>query len=99
MIDFETSKKKIAELVEEFKTNEHIYKTAAYDEENTKIHFINKFFIALGWDVTNELGASPQFKDVEFEDTVIVGGKPKAPDYCFRIGGARIFFVEAKNRV
>lgn len=97
MIDFETSKKKIAELVEEFKTNEHIYKTAAYDEENTKIHFINKFFIALGWDVTNELGASPQFKDVEFEDTVIVGGKPKAPDYCFRIGGARIFFVEAKK--
>ena len=84
MIDFETSKKKIAELVEEFKTNEHIYKTAAYDEENTKINFINKFFIALGWDVTNEIGAAPQFKDVEFEDTVIVGGKPKAPDYCFR---------------
>ena len=97
MIDFETSKKKIAELVEEFKTNEHIYKTVAYDEENTKINFINKFFIALGWDVTNELGASPQFKDVEFEDTVLVGGKPKAPDYCFRIGGARIFFVEAKK--
>ena len=97
MIDFETSKKQIAELVEEFKTNEHIYKTEAFDEENTKINFINKFFIALGWDVTNELGVAPQFKDVEFEDTVLVGGKPKAPDYCFRIGGARIFFVEAKK--
>jgi len=97
MIDFETSKKQIASLVEEFKTNEHIYKTAAFDEENTKINFINKFFIALGWDVTNEAGVAPQFKDVEFEDTVIVGGKPKAPDYCFRIGGARIFFVEAKK--
>ena len=97
MIDFETSKKQIANLVEEFKTNEHIYKTEAFDEENTKINFINKFFIALGWDVTNELGVAPQFKDVEFEDTVIVGGKPKAPDYCFRIGGARIFFVEAKK--
>ena len=97
MIDYETSKKQIAELVEEFKTNEHIYKTVAFDEENTKINFINKFFIALGWDVTNEAGAAPQFKDVEFEDTVMVGGKPKAPDYCFRIGGARIFFVEAKK--
>lgn len=97
MIDFETSKKQIASLVEEFKTNEHIYKTAAFDEENTKINFINKFFQALGWDVTNEAGVAPQFKDVEFEDTVIVGGKPKAPDYCFRIGGARIFFVEAKK--
>ncbi|MBQ3409150.1 MAG: N-6 DNA methylase, partial [Clostridia bacterium] len=84
-------------LVEEFKTNEHIYKTVAFDEENTKINFINKFFQALGWDVTNEAGVAPQFKDVEFEDTVIVGGKPKAPDYCFRIGGARIFFVEAKK--
>ena len=97
MSDFETSKKQIASLVEEFKTNEHIYKTAAFDEENTKINFINKFFQALGWDVTNEAGVAPQFKDVEFEDTVIVGGKPKAPDYCFRIGGARIFFVEAKK--
>ena len=97
MIDFETSKKQIASLVEEFKTNEHIYKTVAFDEENTKINFINKFFQALGWDVTNEAGVAPQFKDVEFEDTVIVGGKPKAPDYCFRIGGARIFFVEAKK--
>ena len=97
MIDFETSKKQITSLVEEFKTNEHIYKTAAFDEENTKINFINKFFQALGWDVTNEAGVAPQFKDVEFEDTVIVGGKPKAPDYCFRIGGARIFFVEAKK--
>lgn len=97
MIDFETSKKQIEALVEEFETNEHIYKTVAYDEENTKINFINKFFQALGWDVTNEAGVAPQFKDVEFEDTVIVGGKPKAPDYCFRIGGARIFFVEAKK--
>jgi len=97
MIDFESSKKQIASLVEEFKTNEHIYKTVAFDEENTKINFINKFFQALGWDVTNEAGVAPQFKDVEFEDTVIVGGKPKAPDYCFRIGGARIFFVEAKK--
>ena len=37
MIDFETSKKQIEALIEEFKTNEHIYKTEAFDEENTKI--------------------------------------------------------------
>ena len=97
MIDFETSKKEIAKLVEEFKENEHIYKTVAFDEENTKINFINKFFIALGWDVYNDEGLAPQYKDVEFEDTVLIGGKPKAPDYCFRIGGARKFFVEAKK--
>ena len=43
MIDFETSKKQIEELVEEFKTNEHIYKTVAFDEENTKLNFIKNF--------------------------------------------------------
>ena len=31
------------------------------------------------------------------EDAIKVGGGTKAPDYGFRIGGARKFFVEAKN--
>ena len=97
MMDFETSKKEIEKLVEEFSENEHYYTSPSFDEENTKVNFINKFFIALGWDVYNDLGIAPQYKDVEFEDTVIIGGKPKAPDYCFRIGGARKFFVEAKK--
>ena len=88
MTDFENSIKKINDLVEEFKTNEHIYKTDAFDDENTKINFINKFFIALGWDVTNEKGNNTsRSKDVEFEDTVLVDGKPKVLDYCFRSGG------------
>lgn len=97
MIDFETSKNQIEKLVEEFKTNEHLYKSDDFDEENTKISFINKFFIALGWDVYNDNGLAPQYKDVEFEDKVMVSGKPKAPDYCFRVGGVKKFFVEAKK--
>ncbi len=31
------------------------------------------------------------------EDAIKVGGATKAPDYCFRIGGTRKFFVEAKK--
>jgi hypothetical protein len=31
------------------------------------------------------------------EDAIKIGGCTKAPDYCFRIGGARQFFVEAKK--
>ncbi|MDO5827183.1 MAG: N-6 DNA methylase [Methanobrevibacter sp.] len=96
MVDFESSKKQIANLVEEFKANEHYFKSVSFDEENTKINFINKFFIALGWDVYNDAGVAPQYKDVEFEDTVLVSGKPKNPDYSFRVGGTRKFFVEAK---
>ena len=96
MVDFESSKKQIANLVDEFKANEHYFKSVSFDEENTKINFINKFFIALGWDVYNDAGVAPQYKDVEFEDTVLVSGKPKNPDYSFRVGGTRKFFVEAK---
>ena len=87
----------IIDLVENFKENEHIYKSANYDEENTKVEFINPFFEALGWDVNNKNRASPRFKEVVFEDTIKIGGKAKAPDYSFRLGGQRIFFVEAKN--
>lgn len=87
----------IIDLVENFKENEHIYKSPNYDEENTKVEFINPFFEALGWDVNNKNRASPRFKEVVFEDTIKIGGKAKAPDYSFRLGGQRIFFVEAKK--
>lgn len=88
----------IIELVETFKKNEHIYKDPTkYDEENTKIDFINPFFEALGWDVYNKKNLSPLYKDVEFESSVKVGKKTRAPDYAFRIGGVPVFFVEAKK--
>ena len=87
----------IIDLVENFKENEHIYKSSNYDEENTKVEFINPFFKALGWDVYNEKGKAPQYKEVVFEDTIKIDGKAKAPDYSFRLGGQRIFFVEAKK--
>lgn len=56
MTDFETSKKQIGELVEKFKNKESEVKTAKFDEENTKIEFINEFFRILGWDVDNKAG-------------------------------------------
>nr|WP_080931882.1 N-6 DNA methylase [Methanosarcina mazei] len=36
-------------------------------------------------------------KEVIHEDAIKVSGKTKAPDYSFRIGGIRKFFVEAKK--
>ena len=48
MTDFETSKKQIGELVEKFKNKEKETKQAKFDEENTKIEFINEFFRILG---------------------------------------------------
>ncbi|QSI04299.1 hypothetical protein DYQ05_04800 [Treponema pedis] len=58
---------------------------------------MDKFFELLGWDVRNEKGYSEQYREVIREDKVTIGGKVKAPDYAFRIGGVRKFFVEAKK--
>ncbi|MBI5869590.1 MAG: N-6 DNA methylase [Actinobacteria bacterium] len=93
----ETARAKIAELVERFRANEAAYKNPAYNETMTRREFIDPFFKALGWDVDNERGYAPAYKDVIHEDAIKVGGMTKAPDYCFRIGGQRKFFVEAKK--
>ncbi|MEE8117214.1 MAG: type I restriction enzyme HsdR N-terminal domain-containing protein, partial [Gemmatimonadales bacterium] len=58
---------------------------------------MDPLFKALGWDVDNEKGYAEAYKDVVHEDAVKVGGLTKAPDYAFRIGGVRKFFVEAKK--
>jgi hypothetical protein len=51
----------------------------------------------LDWDVANHNGYSEQYREVIREDKVCIEGGTKAPDYCFRIGGVRKFFVEAKK--
>ncbi|PXX31836.1 N-6 DNA methylase [Thalassospira sp. 11-3] len=45
----------------------------------------------------NHQGFAQQYKEVVHEDTLKIGGKSKAPDYSFRIGGVRKFFLEAKK--
>ncbi|MBE6513486.1 MAG: restriction endonuclease subunit M [Methanobrevibacter olleyae] len=88
---------KIIELVQDFEENKYEYiNPDVFDEENTKVKFLNPFFEELGWNVRNE-GLSAKFREVVFEDSIKVGRKTKAPDYSFRLGGERIFFVEAKK--
>ncbi len=88
---------KIERLVERFERNIEAYKSGGYKEANVRSEFIEPFFAALGWDVYNKKGYAEAYKDVISEDAIKVGGATKAPDYCFRIGGTRKFFVEAKN--
>jgi bpmI endonuclease-methyltransferase fusion protein type IIG len=86
----------LTELTTLFERNKKQY-TSVYDEANTRTDFIDKFFELLGWDIRNEQGYSEQYREVVREDKVTIGGKVKAPDYAFRIGGLRKFFVEAKK--
>jgi len=87
----------IVELVERFDRNRVAYKSEQYNEARLRIEFLNPFFEALGWDINNKQGYAEAYKDVIYEDAIKVGGATKAPDYCFRIGGTRKFFVEAKK--
>ncbi len=87
----------VADLVERFGRNLAVYKRPEYKEAQVRIEFINPFLEALGWDVRNVHGYAEQYKDVIHEDALKVGSKVEAPDYCFRIGGTRKFFLEAKK--
>jgi len=88
---------KVANLVERFEDNYESYQDDNYKEEQVRVEFLNPFFEALGWDVQNKIGRPEPFKEVVHEDRVRIGGKPHAPDYSFRVGGERKFFVEAKK--
>ncbi|KKP43759.1 MAG: type ii site-specific deoxyribonuclease [candidate division WS6 bacterium GW2011_GWC1_33_20] len=92
----ETFKIKLQKLVDHFSDNEQYYKSSKYKEDELRQEFINPLFKALGWDMDNEQGFAPQYREVIHEDRIEIEGKPKAPDYAFKVGSDRKFFVEAK---
>jgi hypothetical protein len=89
--------KEIEDLVERFENNLASYKSGHYNETQVRREFLDPFFKALGWDIDNDQGFAEAYKDVIHEDAVKVGTTTKAPDYSFRIGGQRKFFLEAKK--
>ncbi|MCH8837745.1 MAG: N-6 DNA methylase, partial [Candidatus Marinimicrobia bacterium] len=87
----------LKQLVKRFEDNLEAYRSGHYNEAQVRAEFIDPFFKALGWDIQNEQGHAEAYKDVVHEAAVKVGGHTKAPDYSFRIGGTRKFFLEAKK--
>src|SRR6266404_8206924 len=87
----------LATLIDRFEQNRESYKSQGYNETQLRREFLDPFFEALGWDVANKQGHAEAYKDVIHEDAIKIGGYTKAPDYCFRIGGTRKFFLEAKK--
>ncbi len=87
----------VLELVNRFGAYRDKYKSGDYNETQLRNEFLNPFFEALGWDIYNKAGYSEGYKDVIHEDRVKIKGVTKAPDYSFRIGTERKFFVEAKK--
>ncbi len=87
----------IVELIKRFDSHRESYKSGQYNETQVRREFIDPLFTYLGWDVDNKQGYAESYKDVIHEDAIKVGGVTKAPDYCFRVGGTRKFFLEAKK--
>ena len=87
----------VAKLVKRFDEQKDVYLSGSYNETQVRRDFIDPFFKALGWDIDNENDYAEAYRDVIHEDMVLVGNAKKAPDYSFRVGGTRKFFVEAKK--
>ncbi|MDD3730645.1 MAG: N-6 DNA methylase, partial [Endomicrobiaceae bacterium] len=90
---------KLTRLVDKFTKFINDYKKPSYNESDLRLEFLNPFFELLDWDVRNEENSHINYKDVVVEERINVYGSDnkKAPDYTFRIGGTKKFFVEAKK--
>ncbi|NJN96482.1 MAG: N-6 DNA methylase [Anaerolineales bacterium] len=84
-------------LIERFRDNLPDYKSGKYNETQVRREFIDPLFKLLGWDIDNDKGYAEAYKEVVHEDALKVGQATKAPDYGFRVGGQRKFFLEAKK--
>jgi hypothetical protein len=91
------ARREVEKLVLRFQRNRDVYTRPDYKETQVRVEFIDPFFEALGWDVRNVQGYAETYKDVVHEDAIKVSGATRAPDYCFRVGGVRKFFLEAKK--
>ncbi len=88
----------VADLVDLFQTHLDTYRSQQYNEAQLRQEFVNPLFRALGWDVYDEKRYADAYKEVIHEAAIKVGGRTKAPDYCFRAGGGKAsFFVETKK--
>lgn len=87
----------VANLIDRFHSHLSSYRSGRYNETQVRREFIDPFFEALGWDIANKGNSPEAYKDVIHEDLLKVAGDRQAPDYSFRIGGDRKFFVEAKK--
>ena len=92
-----TSPQIIKDLITRFIKTQASYSASSYNEAQLRQEFLNPFFEALGWDISNRQGYAEAYKEVIHEDAIKIGTATKAPDYSFRVGGTRKFFVEAKK--
>lgn len=80
---FEEAFSQVKTLVETFAKSEAHFLSAKYQEAEVRQDFLDKFFVALGWDVYHHENANPYEREVRIEKSVIVQGRGKRADYAF----------------
>lgn len=83
-------------LVNKFGYNLEFYKRNAnsYNEFSCRMEYIDQFLKLLGWDVTNEKGLPPHYREVIAENHSSASDRP---DYSLTLRGVTKLFVEAKK--
>ena len=96
---FDEAFERVQKLVGIFRKNEKQYLSPAYKEAEARQDFIDKFWIALGWDVYHETQTNPYEQEVKVERDVRTSAGRKRADYTFLAPNFRdvLFYVEAKK--
>lgn len=101
---FSTAFARVRELAEDFRAGEQKYLHSSYSEADARNDFINKFWIALGWDVNHEREKNPYRQEVKIETSVKTGEskscRTRKADYAFtpRRTDAQRLFLLGKTR-
>jgi hypothetical protein len=82
---FDEAFSQVRELVEDFRRNESYFLSTKYTEPRIREDFINKFWMALGWDVRHDEQKNPYEQEVIVERPVEVEGRGKRADYAFLV--------------
>jgi len=87
----------VVQLIQRFQSQLPDYRAGRYNETQLRRDYLDPFFEALGWDMTNRKNYSEKYREVVQEVSVEVEGQAKAADYAFQSGGGILFFLEAKK--
>jgi adenine-specific DNA-methyltransferase len=102
---FDDAFERVSQLASVFKENEQRYLSPSYSEAQARIDFIDKFWVALGWDVYHEKQTNPYEQEVKVERNVeedrgaTKSAGRKRADYAFLAPNFRdvLFYAEAKK--
>ena len=97
---FEDAFTYVQSLAKDFDANKAHFLSPSYQESEVRKDFIDKFLIALGWDVNHDTQKNPFEQEVKVERSVSMQGSQRRADYAFYVAPNFrdvSFYTEAKK--